>query len=96
MIDGFQVEVSLPFEGGSLNNLMVSTDTHSYLDEEWSSKLALLVCTEVIMVEKSDNMKLSANNQFMEGMINNEKTSSPKLRFISVNLIFISVTFIRA
>ena len=44
---------------------------------------------------KSDNMKLAAKNQFMEGMINNEKKSLQKSRVISVNLICISGTFTR-
>ena len=55
----------LPFEDGSLNNFMASPTTHRYLDEEWSRKLALFVCTEVTMVEKVDDMKLAANNQLM-------------------------------
>ena len=75
VIEGFHVEVSLPFEGGSLNKFMTSHATHRYLDEEWYRKLALFVRTAVTMVQKADNMKLAANNQFMEGMINNEKTS---------------------
>ena len=83
VIEGFQVEVLLPFEGGSLNNFMASPATHRYLDEEWSIKLALFVCTEVTMVEKADNMKLAANNQFMEGMINNAKTSFHKNQYLS-------------
>ena len=29
---------------------------------------------------KSDNMKLAANNQFMEGMINNEKIFITKIK----------------
>ena len=73
VIEEIQVEVLLPFENGSLNNFMASSATHRYLDEEWSRKLALFVCTEVTMVEKEDDMKLAANNQLMEGMINNEK-----------------------
>ena len=72
MIEGFQVEVSLPFEGKSLNNFMASPANHKYLDEEWSSKLALLVRTSVTMAKKA-NIKLAANNQFMGGMIDNEK-----------------------
>ena len=80
VIEGFQVEVSLPFEGGSLNNFMASPATHRYLDEEWSRKLAFFVCMAVTMVEKSYNMKLVANNQFMEGMINNEKNIITKTK----------------
>ena len=95
VIKGFQVEVSLPFEGGSLNNFMASPATHRYLDEEWSRKLALFFRTTVTMAEKADNMKLDANKHFMEGMINNEKTSSQKSRVISVNLLCISGTFTR-
>ena len=95
MIEGFQVEVLLPFEGGSLNNFMASPATHRYLDEEWSRKLALFFRTTVTMAEKADNMKLDANKHFMEGMINNEKTSSQKSRVISVNLLCISGTFTR-
>ena len=33
VIEGFQVEVLLPFEGVSLNNFMASPSTHRYLDE---------------------------------------------------------------
>ena len=59
---------------------MASPATHRYLDEEWSRKLALFVCTEVTMVEKVDDMKLAANNHFMEGMINNEKSIITKIK----------------
>ena len=52
---------------------MASPDTHRHLVEEWSRKLALFVCTAVSMVGKVDTTKLAANNQFMEGITNNEK-----------------------
>ena len=65
VIEGSQGEVLLQFEGGSLNNFIASPDNHRYLDEEWSRKLALFDRMAVNMVEKADNMKLAANNQFM-------------------------------
>ena len=95
VIEGLQVEVLLPFDVGSLNNFMAPPATHRYLDEELSRKLALFVRMAVTMAEKADNMKLAANNQFMEEMINNEKTSSQKSRVISVNLLCIYGTSTR-
>ena len=95
VIEVFHVEVPLPFEIISLNKFMASPATHRYLDEEWSRKLALLVCAEVTMVEKTDNMKMAANKQFMEGMINNENNIITKSRVIEVNLLCISGTFTR-
>ena len=74
------MEVSLPSKGESLNNFMSYLSTQRYLDEEWFRKLALFVRTTVTMAEKADNMKLAANNQFMEGMINNEKIFITKIK----------------
>ena len=69
---------------------MASPATHRYLDEEWSRKLALFVCTEVTMVEKVDDMKLAANNQLMEGMINNEKNIITKIKsYLSESALYL-------
>ena len=62
VIEGFEHEVSLPFEGGSLRSHIHSPATRKYLFREWSRKLSLSIRTSVSMIEKACNMKLAANN----------------------------------
>ena len=43
-------------------------------------EIGVFVRTAVTMVEKDDNMKLASNNQFMKGIINNEKNIITKIK----------------
>ena len=81
MIEGFEHEVSLPFEGGSLRSHIHSPATRKYLFREWSRKLSLSIRASVSMIKKACNMKLTANNQFMEGIIKNEKHTETKAKY---------------
>ena len=82
IIDGFTVEVKLPYYGETfgIENKICSPTAARYLHRQWLRKIPLHVRTVVSIIEKANSMSLPANNQGIEGMTNREKNLTRDIR----------------
>ena len=83
-IDGFSVEVKLPYNGETIGieNKICSPASVKYLHRQWLRKMPLHARTVVSIIERANNMSLPASNQGIEGITNGEKN---KTRDIKLN-----------
>lgn len=80
-IDGFSLEVNLPFDGtAGIDNFLKSPGTAKYLRLWMLVKIPLWIQTGVTMIEKEKDMVLAKSNQMLEGTFNNEKNTVTKLK----------------
>jgi len=82
IVDGFVVEVELPYFGETfgINNVIYSPAAASYLRGQWLGKMPLHVRTLVSTLEKTHGMSLPSNNQGIEGMTDKEKNKTRDFR----------------
>ena len=81
-VDGFTHKVRLPYRGEKwgIRNKLCSKRARDYMEKQWLKRIALYIRTTVSVIEKTQNMNLAANNQQIEGMINNEKNLVSRMK----------------